>query len=74
MLLGEREERLEKITEQMLSMPEGTLIHFEMASFAEPELLQQLTDYVVPYADSLGMNEQVSIKLILTCNIYNSTD
>lgn len=56
---GEREERLEKIRQQMVSMPASTQIHFEMASFAEPELLQQLTNHVVPYADSLGMNEQV---------------
>jgi hypothetical protein len=35
-----------------------------MASFAEAELLNQLTQYIIPYADSLGMNEQVKeIKL-----------
>ncbi|XP_049545924.1 ADP-dependent glucokinase isoform X2 [Anopheles darlingi] len=35
-----------------------TLIHFEMASFVELELLQQLMRYVLPYSDSIGMNEQ----------------
>lgn len=57
--LGEREERLEKIRRQMFSMGPDTQVHFEMASFAELDLLKQLTKYVVPYADSLGMNEQV---------------
>ena len=37
---------------------EATRIHFEMASFVDHSLLQELTKLVVPYADSLGMNEQ----------------
>jgi len=39
-------------------MPTSTLIHFEMASFAEEDLVHELIDKVLPYADSLGMNEQ----------------
>ena len=35
-----------------------TRIHFEMASFVDKSLLQELTSLVVPHADSLGMNEQ----------------
>jgi ADP-dependent glucokinase len=61
LFLGEREERLEKIQQQMFSMGPDTQVHFEMASFAELELLKQLTKYVVPYSDSMGMNEQVII-------------
>jgi len=34
-------------------------IHFEMASFSQSSLIQDLIDDVIPYADSLGMNEQV---------------
>lgn len=30
-----------------------------MASFTEEKLLKLLREYVIPYADSLGMNEQV---------------
>jgi ADP-dependent glucokinase len=43
----------------MYSMGPDTKVHFEMASFAELDLLKQLTKYVVPYSDSMGMNEQV---------------
>ena len=35
-----------------------TRIHFEMASFVDESLLKDLTELVIPYADSLGMNEQ----------------
>ena len=35
-----------------------TRIHFEMASFVDDSLFQELTEHVVPNADSLGMNEQ----------------
>ena len=35
-----------------------TRIHFEMASFVDKSLLEELTTLVVPHADSLGMNEQ----------------
>jgi aspartate-semialdehyde dehydrogenase len=63
-LSGVREERLLKIKDQMAVQSPNTRVHFEMASFAEAELLYQLTHYVIPYADSLGMNEQVKeIKL-----------
>ena len=61
---GVREERLLKIQNQMAVQSPNTRVHFEMASFAEAELLYQLTQHVIPYADSLGMNEQVKeIKL-----------
>lgn len=45
----------------MSSLPFKTRIHFEMASFTDTELLNDLIEYVVPYADSLGMNEQVRL-------------
>lgn len=37
---------------------EKTRIHFEMASFVDETLFKELTQTVIPYADSLGMNEQ----------------
>lgn len=39
-------------------MSTSTLVHFEMASFTEESLLKELAAKVVPFADSLGMNEQ----------------
>jgi ADP-dependent glucokinase len=62
---GVREERLLKIKDQMAVQSPNTRVHFEMASFAEAELLYQLTEHVIPYADSLGMNEQE------LANLYN---
>lgn len=42
----------------MINQSVSTKIHFEMASFAEDKLLFELCDSIVPFADSLGMNEQ----------------
>ena len=50
----------------MVSQPKSTKIHFEMASFVEQNLLNELCNKVIPYADSLGMNEQE------IGNLYNS--
>ena len=56
---GERISRLQKVQNQMKSQNlVKTRIHFEMASFVDTGLLQELTEYVIPHADSLGMNEQ----------------
>ena len=56
---GERLQRLLKIRNEMRKVDsERTRVHFEMASFVDESLLLELTEYVVPYADSLGMNEQ----------------
>lgn len=62
---GEREQSLTKIRDQMISQSPNTRVHFEMASFAEAELLHHLTQYITPFADSLGMNEQE------LANLYN---
>ncbi|XP_072941955.1 ADP-dependent glucokinase [Epargyreus clarus] len=53
-----RAERLDLVKEQILSLPEHTLAHFEMASYVDLELLLHLTTKVLPYVDSVGMNEQ----------------
>lgn len=55
---GEREARLQQVQRQLTSQPPDTLNHFEMASYVELQLLQQLRRFVLPYVDSLGMNEQ----------------
>ncbi|EDW19397.1 ADP-dependent glucokinase [Drosophila mojavensis] len=55
---GVREARLRQVQSQLTSQPPGTLQHFELASYVELELLHQLRQYVLPYVDSLGMNEQ----------------
>ncbi|XP_013116128.1 ADP-dependent glucokinase [Stomoxys calcitrans] len=56
--VGIREERLLKLNKQINELAPHTQIHFEMASYVEIELLQQLRTYILPYVDSLGMNEQ----------------
>ncbi|KAL0878695.1 hypothetical protein ABMA27_003750 [Loxostege sticticalis] len=53
-----RAERLDLVKEQILSQPLTTLAHFEMASYVDLDLLLQLTTKVLPYVDSVGMNEQ----------------
>lgn len=61
---GEREVRLSSIKKQMKVQPPTTRIHFEMASFSEPHLMNYLMDNIIPYADSLGMNEQELANLV----------
>lgn len=53
-----RSDRLTLVRKQMTSVFNSTLIHFELASFVEIELINDLLVNVIPYADSLGMNEQ----------------
>ncbi|XP_014225330.1 ADP-dependent glucokinase [Trichogramma pretiosum] len=63
---GERLKRLQSINNQMRSQPRSTKIHFEMASFVENSLVSDLNELIIPYADSLGMNEQE------IANLHNS--
>ncbi|XP_008554752.1 ADP-dependent glucokinase [Microplitis demolitor] len=63
---GVRHSRLEKIKQQMIDQLPTTRIHFEMASFVEKDLVTDLENMILPYADSLGMNEQE------IANLYNS--
>ncbi|XP_076632789.1 ADP-dependent glucokinase [Colletes latitarsis] len=55
---GVRQKLLLKVKKQMMEQSPSTKIHFEMASFAEDKLLFELCDSIIPFADSLGMNEQ----------------
>lgn len=62
LITGVRADRLKAVRDQMSSLSVSTRIHFEMASFTDTDLLNDLTEYIIPYADSLGMNEQVKGK------------
>uniref|UniRef100_A0A1B6CF50 Carbohydrate kinase PfkB domain-containing protein n=2 Tax=Clastoptera arizonana TaxID=38151 RepID=A0A1B6CF50_9HEMI len=62
--IGERENRLIRIREQMISQKPTTKIHFEMASFSEIGLLNELKKWIIPHANSLGMNEQELTNLV----------
>ncbi|KAI8432001.1 hypothetical protein MSG28_004530 [Choristoneura fumiferana] len=53
-----RADRLKLVKKQILSQPLETLVHFEMASYVDLELLLHLESKVLPYVDSVGMNEQ----------------
>ena len=50
--------RLNELEEFLSELPSDTLVHFEMASFVNPHFLKRLTDVILPYSDSIGMNEQ----------------
>jgi ADP-dependent glucokinase len=65
--LDVRTEKIKRISKLLSSLPSSTKIHFEMASFTEERLLLELMEHVIPYADSLGMNEQ---ELADLCSIY----
>lgn len=53
-----RELRLKLVKEQITTQPSEVLIHFEMASYVDLTLLNHLTRLVLPFVDSVGMNEQ----------------
>lgn len=48
---------------QIRMLPRHTKVHFEMASYTEEKLLKDLRDFIIPYVDSLGMNEQVVVQM-----------
>ncbi|XP_072546476.1 ADP-dependent glucokinase [Salminus brasiliensis] len=56
--LGEREALLTHLAQILSSASPQTSVHFEMASFVDEDLLIDLLGFVLPHADSLGMNEQ----------------
>lgn len=60
-----RTSKLKQLSKVLSSLPKSTRIHFEMASFTEHRLMEELVELIIPYADSLGMNEQEVVNL---CN------
>lgn len=55
---GERAALLSRLADLLASSTPRIGVHFEMASFVEERIMEDLLHYVVPRADSLGMNEQ----------------
>lgn len=55
---GERDALLSRLNNLISSSSAKLGAHFEMASFVEESIMEDLLHYVIPYADSLGMNEQ----------------
>ncbi|XP_059211639.1 ADP-dependent glucokinase [Centropristis striata] len=55
---GERDALLSRLAHLLSSSSPQIGVHFEMASFVEESIMEDLLHYVIPHADSLGMNEQ----------------
>ena len=58
---NEGEERVDELASRVQDLKmnsPATKVHFEMASFTDARLLKQLVTGVIPFVDSLGMNEQ----------------
>ncbi|KAJ8290596.1 hypothetical protein GJAV_G00015050 [Gymnothorax javanicus] len=55
---GVRKALLGRLTKLLSSASPEIGVHFEMASFVDSNLLADLQELVLPWADSLGMNEQ----------------
>ncbi|XP_064489593.1 ADP-dependent glucokinase-like [Ornithodoros turicata] len=53
---GQREARIREVQEVMKST--SVPVHFEMASYTDTSLLHELVEHILPYSNSLGMNEQ----------------
>lgn len=68
-----RTNKLRRLQQALASLPSTTKIHFEMASITEERLLKELLDDIIPYADSLGMNEQELANLCSMLEFGNIT-
>ncbi|KAL3175416.1 hypothetical protein MRX96_040169 [Rhipicephalus microplus] len=55
---GQREKHVREVQALMKRTDRAVPLHFEMASYTDTSLLHELVEHVLPYADSLGMNEQ----------------
>ncbi|KAK9542598.1 hypothetical protein VZT92_000445 [Zoarces viviparus] len=55
---GERDALFSRLSDLLSSSSPTIGVHFEMASFVEESIMEDLLHYVIPHADSLGMNEQ----------------
>ena len=71
---GEREARLALLESLLVdSSSKKTLTHFELASFVDEDLLSGLLQRVLPYSDSIGMNEQELPNLLSFAKFGNIT-
>ncbi|KAG7236042.1 hypothetical protein INR49_001442 [Caranx melampygus] len=57
-ITGERDALFSRLAALLASSSPQIGVHFEMASFVEESIMEDLLHYVIPHADSLGMNEQ----------------
>ncbi|XP_061881902.1 ADP-dependent glucokinase [Entelurus aequoreus] len=70
---GERGALLSRLAEVLVSSTPTIGVHFEMASFVEESIMEDLLYYVIPHADSLGMNEQELPNLLSSLKGSNIT-
>lgn len=54
---GERERRLIKLRQLMISQKPSTHIHFEIANYEELNFFKELLLFTIPYVDSIGLND-----------------
>ena len=55
----------------MAEAPIETKIHFEFASFAGNSTLSEIKENILPYTDSIGMNEQDQRFVIKRKYVFN---
>jgi len=60
--------RLDEISENFKSIPSSSVVHLELASMASVEFVKSVIEKVLPYTDSIGLNEQ---ELWLLCRGMN---
>ncbi|EDO35384.1 predicted protein [Nematostella vectensis] len=70
---NQRIERFTELSNYLGSLEKETKIHFEMGVFHEFELFSNLLEYVFPYSDSIGMNEQDLPNLLSMLKFNNIT-
>ncbi|PIK34897.1 putative ADP-dependent glucokinase-like [Apostichopus japonicus] len=67
----ERQSRLLELQKLMVGLSPDIKTHFEFASFAEEQMLRDLLQYIIPYSNSIGMNEQELPNLYSLLNYGN---
>ncbi|XP_008309175.1 ADP-dependent glucokinase [Cynoglossus semilaevis] len=55
---GERSALLSRLSDLLSNSSPQMSVHFEMASFVDEGIMEDLLHYIIPHAHSLGMNEQ----------------
>ncbi|XP_033105001.1 ADP-dependent glucokinase-like [Anneissia japonica] len=70
---GEREERMMTLQRMLADTPMTIRSHFEMASFTDEHLIEDVLKHVIPFIDSIGTNEQELTNLYSILNYGNVT-
>lgn len=58
MVLGERKALLSRLADLLSSSRPQIGVHFEMASFVEESIMEDLLHYVIPHVCSLWLNHE----------------